>query len=225
MTGKLIVIEGGDGSGKATQTGLLVERLRKEGWHTETIDFPRYGTPPAYFVERYLRGEYGPKESIIPRTASAFFAMDRFDASSQIRVWLEGGAIVVANRYTSANMGHMGGEIRDPEARAEFIQWLEQFEYEELKIPKPDRIVYLHVPANVGQQYVDQKAERPHLHGATRDVHEADLTHLQRAEEVFLELTRSRPDWIFVECSDGEVLLPKEQIHEMIWGVVQPCLE
>lgn len=224
MYGKLIVIEGGDGSGKATQTALLVERFRKEGQHTETIDFPRYGTPTAYFVERYLRGEYGPKENISPRAASLFFAVDRFDASPQIREWLDAGSIVVANRYTSANMGHMGGEIRNPIERVAFFQWLEQFEYGELKIPKPDRIIYLHVPATVSQTYVDKKSERVHLQGVKRDIHEADLTHLQRAEEVFLELARTRADWTMVECSDGKALLPKEQIHEMIWKEVSSLL-
>ena len=106
MNGTFIVIDGTDGSGKGTQTTRLADRLRAEGRDVVVVDFPRYGNPSAYFVERYLRGEYGELKSIDAYRASLFYALDRYDASFEIRAALDRGAIVVSNRYVLANKGH-----------------------------------------------------------------------------------------------------------------------
>src|ERR1700710_788716 len=97
--GKFIVIEGTDGSGKATQTGFLVERLKKEGRKVAIVDFPRYSNPSCYFIEKYLNAGYGTMAEIGPEKASLFYALDRFDASADMRSWLSEGAVIVANRY------------------------------------------------------------------------------------------------------------------------------
>lgn len=218
----MIVLEGGDGSGKATQTELLVERLKREEYKAEYVDFPRYGEPSAYFVERYLNGEYGTTAEVGAQRGSLFFALDRYDASFEMKSWLEEGRHIVANRYTTANMGHMGGEILDDNEREKFFDWLESLEYDILKIPKPDLVIYLHVPAAVGQKYVDIRREKQRdVHG---DIHEDDLEHLKRAEKVFISLADSHPDWAVIECARDNDFLPKEEIHDKIWAKIEKII-
>lgn len=225
MSGKLIVLEGGDGSGKATQTALLAERLKREGYPVARIEFPRYGEPSAYFVERYLNGEYGTTAEIGAQRGSLFFALDRYDASFEMKLRLEEGKNIIANRYTTANMGHMGGEILEDGARKKFFDWLCHLEYEILKIPKPDLVIYLHVPAEIGQRYVDQKGERKYIRGEEqRDMLEKNLSHQKRAEKVFLELADSCDNWEMIECARDNNFLPKEEIHEKIWEKTKQIL-
>src|SRR3990172_11995897 len=106
--GKLIVIDGTDGSGKATQTKLLIKRLKKEGSKTAALEFPQYGAKSAGLIENYLAGLYGTADEVGPYRASVFYAVDRYDASQKIRRWLTEGRVVVADRYVTANMGHQG---------------------------------------------------------------------------------------------------------------------
>jgi len=115
MPGKLIVIDGGDGSGKGTQFNLLLERLQKMDLDVQVKDFPQYGKKSAGAVEEYLNGVYGSPEDVGPYRASIFFAVDRYDASFEMREWLNSGAIVLCNRYVTANLGHQGGKIKDEE--------------------------------------------------------------------------------------------------------------
>src|SRR4051812_49023840 len=119
-----IVIEGTDGSGKGTHTKMLLDWLREQGHEVVDFDFPQYGTPSAYFVERYLNGEFGTLEEIGPYRGSLFFAMDRYDAGFRIRSAQANGQIVVSNRYVGSNMGHQGGKIDDPVERRKYFEWL-----------------------------------------------------------------------------------------------------
>ncbi len=109
--GKFIVIEGLDGSGKSTQSKLLTQYLRKEGYKVEKIDFPQHGEKSAGLVDEYLNGKYGSSEEVGPYRASVFYACDRYDASFKIRKWLKEGKIVVSDRYVASNVGHQGGKI------------------------------------------------------------------------------------------------------------------
>ena len=115
MRGKLIVIEGTDGSGKGTQTGLLIKRLKKEGYKVMIADFPQYGQRSATMTEDYLNGKYGSAEHVGAYRASIFYACDRFDASFKMREWLKDGGIIISNRYVSASMGHQAGKIKNKE--------------------------------------------------------------------------------------------------------------
>ncbi|HDH07740.1 MAG TPA: thymidylate kinase, partial [Candidatus Moranbacteria bacterium] len=143
--GKFIVIDGTDGSGKATQTKLLVERLKNDGHDVEIADFPQYGKKSAGLIEKYLNGKYGSAEEVGPYRASIFYACDRYDASFKIRKAVEEGKIVISNRYVTANMGHQGGKIKDPEERKKYFNWLYNLEYETFSIPRPDLNIILHV--------------------------------------------------------------------------------
>lgn len=226
MNGKFIVIDGTDGSGKGTQTKKLVERLQAEGKPVKLFDFPQYGKPSAYFVEKYLRGEYGSAQQVGAHRASLFYALDRYDASFEIRRELEAGTMIISNRYVSASKGHQAGKIRDPKARAEFIKWLNELEYEMLRIPKPDLTVLLHMPADMGYELVAKKDERGYLDGKKRDIHEADPEHLRAAEAAYLELPMMDKEerWHVIECTENDQLLSIEEIHERLWEVLRPLI-
>jgi len=218
--GRFVVIDGTDGSGKATQTGLLVDELKLSGYPVEMTDFPQYGTKSAGLIEEYLNGKYG---QVGPEAASIFYAIDRFDASFKIREWLKEGKIVISNRYVTANAGHQGGKISDNIDRLKFFKWLDNLEYNIFGIPKPDLNVILHIPAKMAQKLVDKKsaADRKYVNGKKRDLHEADLKHLQNAEKAYMEIARLFPNTKLVECvKNGELLTPGE-IHNKVWDLVR----
>jgi len=216
--GKLIVIDGGDGTGKATQTELLIKRLQIMGMQVETMSFPRYEEPGSLLVRRYLAGEFGTAKEVGPKVASAFFAVDRWAASGQLRAWLDAGIHVVLNRYVAANMGHQGGKIDDPEKRAELFRWLHDLEHVQFGIPEPDLNIILHVDMERTLGLIDGR-------GAAKDIHEQDPDHLAAAERVYLEIAGLFPDkFRLVECMrDGE-LLSRADIHDLIWQIAYPVL-
>ena len=224
--GKLIVVEGTDGSGKTTQFNLLVERLRREGREPETLDFPRYGEPSAYFIEKYLNGGYGTIKDTGPYRAALFYALDRYDASPAVWEDLRNGSLVVSNRYVGSNMGHQGSKIESAVERAEFFKWVYELEYGILGIPKPAVNVFLHVPAETAYELVAQKADRAYLKGAKRDIHEADMDHLRRAEETYEVIVRMFPEeFLKIECAPLGNILPPEEIHEKVWSAVEKFLQ
>jgi dTMP kinase len=224
MKGRLIAIEGTDGSGKGTQSALLVERLRREGHSAELIAFPRYGKPSAYFVEKYLRGEYPPDMTDAFQSAM-FYALDRYEAALEISKHLEAGVVMVADRYTASSMAHLGGKITDRKKRHEFYRWLRQLEHGRLGIPKPDRGVLLYMPAEMAQQQVDKKAPRLYLGDLTRDIHEDDLMHQKQAENAYREVVMQDAKlYRLVSCINDGQLRSKEAISEEVWEVVQDIL-
>lgn len=212
----LIVFEGTDGSGKATQSKLFIERLIREGKPAEYVDFPRYGQRSAAMVEDYLNGKFGTADEVGPYRASIFYAIDRYDASFEIRKWLSQGKIVVANRYVSANMGHQAGKIRDPVERERFLKWLEELEFEIFGIPKPDIVILLYMPAEIGQKLVDKKGHREYVGGSRKDLHEADINHLKQAAEAYLYVAK-KYNWLVINCAPNNKLKTIEEIHEEIW--------
>jgi dTMP kinase len=215
--GKLIVLDGTDGSGKGTQAKLLVANLVAEGYRAELFDFPRYGEPSAFFVERYLRGEYGSADDVGAYRASLFYALDRYDASFSLREKLRDGVIIVSNRYVSSNMGHQAGKIADTADRARFMEWLKELEYRMLGIPIPDMTFLLYVPPSLGQQYVDKKEARAYTKGMKRDIHEADLLHLTHASSAYRDIAKDE-GWTVIDCvrKDGTTFRTKEEIsHEV----------
>lgn len=222
---KFIVLDGTDGSGKTTQFELLASRLKKSGHNIETADFPQYGQKSAGLVEEYLNGKYGPAKEVGPYRASIFYALDRYDASFKIRKWLSQGKTVISNRYLASNMGHQGGKIKDKKKRKKYFDWVYDFEYNFFKIPKPDLNIILHVDAAIAQKLVDSKGERGYLNGAKRDLHEADLNHLRDAEQVYLEITKSFPDFTLIQCVKDNQIMTREKISELVWQEVKKRLK
>jgi len=224
MKGTFIVIDGLDGTGKGTQTKLLIERMKKEGYSVETKDFPQYGQKSAGPVEEYLNGKYGTSKEVGPYRGSILYAVDRYDASFEMRKWLKDGTNVVCNRYVSANLAHQGGKIDNQAERQKYFDWNTSLEYDLFEIPKPDVNIFLHLAPEIAQTLVDKKGHRDYIGGSKRDIHEADLDHLKDTEKVFLQLTEIMPNAHLVKCAPENKLLSRETIHEMIWEIVKKHL-
>jgi thymidylate kinase/thymidylate synthase ThyX len=222
--GIFIAIEGSDGTGKGTQSALLTERLQKEGYDVVKIDFPQYDSPSSYFAVEYLNGRFGSGKDVGPYTASLFFALDRYAASFQIREALDQGKIVLVNRFTGSNMAHQGTKFVHAEERRGYFIWLDNLEFEMLRIPRPDHNFVLSVPAEIAQQLVDQKESRGYT-DLKRDIHEADLDHLRKSTEIYDDMCNLFPkDYTRVDCMRGNSLMSIEDIHRVVWEKVRPTL-
>ena len=225
--GKLIVIDGIDGSGKATQTALLVKRLKKEGHKVKTVDFPRYyHNFFGRLVGEYLSGKFGDFITVDPRIASVLYAADRFESGTLIKKWLERGFIVVADRYVSANQIHQGGKIHSLAGRKKFLNWLDKMEYEIFKIPRPDLIVYLDVPFEVSKKWLENKiVQRSKKYSkGRRDVAEDNLLHLRDSRASALYLHRINKNWNKISCCKGLKCMLPQEVHEQVFFVVKKCL-
>jgi len=220
MSGKLIVIDGADGSGKATQAKLLVDRLRQDGRVVQTMDFPQYTQNHfGRLLRECLDGKHGDFVGTDPRIASVIYAADRFESSTQIRSWLEAGDTVVLDRYVSSNMLHQGGKIYDEEALTEFLKWLDDMEHGVFAIARPDMIVYLEVPFSHRQKMLFADTSRTHL-----DVAETHIGYQEEAEQNAKRLTALYNTWQTISCIENNQLLSKERIHKKIFESVLPLL-
>jgi dTMP kinase len=214
--GIFIVIEGSDGSGKATQLARVKQRLEAAGHSVETFDFPRYDEPSSYFVKRYLDGAYGGADDVGPYTSSLFYALDRFEAAPKIREALKAGKVVISNRYTGSNMAHQGTKISNAEQRRGFFIWLDNLEFEMLRIPRPDISFVLRVPTEVSIRLMADKA---------KDIHESDPKHLERTLAVYDDMTQLFPkDFQRIDCVRSGQMLDVETVNMMLWEKVSPLL-
>ncbi len=228
MKGKLIVLDGTDGSGKATQTELLVKRLSDAGVAVATLDFPRYYDN--FFgglVGECLAGKYGDWAALDPHIASVIYAADRWESKQQIEEWLAAGVTVILDRYVSSNQIHQGGKIVNEKDRQQFMQWLDTMEHGTFGIPRPDLIIYLHVSTEMTQQLLAQKStqERKRYLEGKGDAHENNQEHLANAKESALKLVQAMNNWTQISCmrDEGE-MLSREEIHEKIYSVVADLL-
>jgi len=225
--GKLIVIDGIDGTGKATQVGLLAGRLKNGRFKTKTIDFPRYyDNFFGKLVGECLAGKYGDFLSLDPRIASTLYAADRFESKNQINKWLEQGYLVIVDRYVSANQIHQGGKLTDGRKRAHFLRWLDKMEYKVFGIPRPDLIIYLDLPLELSQQLLDAKhysfvlAQRKRYTKEVKDAHEASVTHLDQSRQSALRMVASKNKWIKIDCAPEGELLSKGEVHLLVLDAV-----
>ncbi|MEK7136201.1 MAG: thymidylate kinase [Patescibacteria group bacterium] len=222
--GKLIAIDGIDGSGKATQVKLLAERLKKEGFKVKAIDFPRYyDNFFGKLIGEYLSGLYGDFTEVDPRIGSLLYAADRFESSKDIKKWLDDGYIVLSDRYTSANEIHQGGKIFNQQARREFLVWLEKMEYGVFNIPKPDLTILLDVPFEVSKHWLENKITRrskKYLKGR-RDVAEDNLRYLKTSRECSLWLAIHNKTWAKIECCKGMVCMSPDEVGQKVFEIVK----
>lgn len=221
--GQLIVIEGLDGSGKATQTKLLVQKLKKEGYLVKTLDFPRYHTFFGKIVGKYLRGEFGGVNQINSYFTSLLYALDRWEAAAKIKKWLHQGKIIICNRYTTANQIYQSAKIKKRKERENFLLWLKKMEYQVLAIPQPNLILYLDVPFEIGQKLVNQKKIRQYLKGAKKDIHEKNKNYLKNVQKI-AEFLIKKEHWQKIICLKNNQILPKKEISQRVWSVVKNYL-
>ena len=200
--GRLIVIEGLDGSGKATQARLLADNLQKVGKRVKKVSFPDYDSPSSALIKMYLGGEFGDKPGDVNAyAASSFFAVDRF--ASYKKNWQADYAegVVIADRYTTSNAVHQCSKLAYGDWDA-FLDWLFDLEYEKLGIPAPDRVIYLRVDPDISQALI---LSRYHGHAEKKDIHEKDMEYLRRCQEA-ADYCARRLGWRIVDCcADGRM--------------------
>ncbi len=226
--GKLIVIDGTDGSGKATQVNLLRERLSREGHTVKVLDFPEYYKNFfGAFIGHCLSEQYYNWINVHPKIASIAYAADRWESSAEIQNWLKKGYIVLANRYVSANQIHQGGKIANATKRANFIKWLDKMEYGVFKIPRPDVVFYLNMPMKNILKLIrerNKKTARVYM-GKKKDIVEGNIPYLTNSNKSGLWLAKMEKGWVKIECVKNGALRTREDIHQEIYEKIRKVIK
>jgi len=220
--GKLIAVEGIDGSGKQTQVRLLARELESRGHQVLSTGFPHYDSWFGKMVGQFLNGDFGPLDSVDPHFTALLYAGDRFEGKWPIVAALESGGVVLADRYVGSNLAHQSARTA-PEKRAEFRAWIEHLEYSIYELPKEDLVLYLRLPPHEAQTLVAKKSARKYT-DAAHDILESNIRHLQDAAAMYDLLARGS-NWKTIECFDGakQMIRSPEEISAEILTAVLPC--
>jgi dTMP kinase len=221
--GKLIAVEGIDGSGKRTQVDLLTGALGARSHSVYSTGFPQYDSWFGKMVGQFLNGELGPLESVDPHFTALLYAGDRFEAKPKLESALSNGQIVLADRYIASNLAHQTARVA-PDKRPVFLDWIEHLEYGIYGLPREDLVLYLRVPPAEAQKLVAQKSARSYT-SAQKDLLEASLRHLEDAAAMYDSLAR-RPTWATVECFDPvrAAMRAPEEIAVQVLAAVESAL-
>ncbi len=226
--GKLIVIDGTDSSGKATQTEILIKHLKHDGLKVKVVDFPDYYSNFfGKFIGHCLSEQYYNFVKVHPKIASVLYAADRFESRDKIRKWLKKGDIVIANRYASANQIHQGGKIKSTKKKEDFLKWLAKMEYEVFKIPKPDIVFYLSVSIPIVLKLIRERnnnGKRGYL-GKKKDMHEKDVRFLKNSRKSALWLSKTQKGWIKIDCVQNDKMKTRENIHKEIYEKIKKIIK
>lgn len=219
--GKLIVIEGTDGSGKSTQFKLLTSRLEAENHRFQKLVFPQYAEPSSALIRMYLGGEFGTRPSDVNAyAASTFYAVDRYASYKKVwSDWYEQGGLIVSDRYTTSNAVHQTSK-EPQEKQAAFLTWLYDLEYDKLGLPKPDLVIYLDVPTDFTEAMMRRREADTNTHA---DIHEQDMDYLatcRRTGKAAAEFY----GWTVIQCVKDDAMRSIEDIHEEIYRHVAKCL-
>jgi len=220
--GKLIVIEGTDGSGKSTQFRLLSEHLNQDNVEFRRIVFPRYDQESSALIRMYLGGQFGTKPSDVNAyAASAFYAVDRF-ASYKMDWghWYEDGGVVLSDRYTTSNAVHQASKVPESE-QADYLKWLYDFEYDKLGLPRPDLTIYLDVPTDFTEKLLRHREQDTNTKA---DIHEQDTQYLATCRQTG-RAAAAYYGWTVIDCVRNGAMRTMEDIHQEIYRHVQKCLE
>ena len=220
--GQLFVIEGTDGSGKQTQLEKLKDRLQKEKIDFKSMSFPNYESDSSALVKMYLNGEFGEHaKDVSAYIASTFYAADRYATfkTEGLEDYYNNGGIILADRYTTANMVHQAGKIKDAQERQKFLDWLLDFEFNLYKLPKPTRTFFLNMPTEFAIELMKNR-ENKFTHEQTKDIHEKDSNHLRDSYNAACSLV-DKYDWFEVKCIKDNKIRTIEDIHEDIYEEVK----
>ncbi len=222
MKGKLIVIEGLDGSGKSTQINLITENLVKKGINDiKQIKLPDYEDDSSVLVRKYLKGDFGKKpEDVNAYAASTFYAVDRFaNFKTKWKTDYETGKIILADRYTTSNAYHQATKLPS-QKWDEYFSWLEDFEYNKLLIPRPDAVIYLDMPIDISQKMMSARYNGDE---SKKDIHEADIAYLHKCREAAMA-AGSALGWEIINCSKNGEPRSIEDINSEIMNIVQKLI-
>jgi dTMP kinase len=222
--GKLITIEGTDCSGKETQTNILIQRLRNEGFQVQNFSFPNYNSPTGKIIAGpYLGKEnYDPcyfKEGAVnvdPKVASLYYTADRKYNIDKILFLLDRGYNVILDRYIYSNMAHQAGKIKDSKEREAMYDWLDRLEFNLMELPKPDLTIFLHMPTAVARELKSSRKEKP-------DGHEKDENYLLMAETAYLEIAK-KYNFETIECATNNKPKTIEEISNIVYDKVKEIL-
>ncbi len=215
---KIIVIEGTDGCGKKTQLNRLFERLESEGKVVKSFSFPNYDSPSSAPLKMYLAGEIvKDANSFDAYQTSSLFAVDRVVTMQSFKDFLTSDGFLILDRYVQSNMIHQAGKILDLDKRNDFLDWVNDFEFGKLKLPKPDLVLFLDVAFSISQKLISQRPE--FKSGKTKDIHEQDAEHLKNAYEAGKYVSK-RFGWSEIDCTKDDCILSIDEIHEKIYEKV-----
>ncbi len=220
--GKLIVIEGTDGSGKSTQFRLLSEHLERDHVQFKHLVFPRYSEESSALIRMYLGGQFGSRPSDVNAyAASAFYAVDRY-ASYKMDwgQWYEAGGLVLSDRYTTSNAVHQASKEQG-QAREDYLKWLYEFEYDKLALPRPDLTIYLDVPTDFTEKMLRNREQTTNTQA---DIHEKDMQYLATCRECG-RTAAAYYGWAVIQCVQDGAMRTMEDIHQEIYAAVRKCLE
>ena len=222
--GKLFVIDGTDGSGKQTQFKKLKERLTKENVDYKVVSFPNYESQSSSLVKMYLSGEFGKEaKKISPYIASTFYAADRYATfQTRYREYYENGGIILADRYTTANMVHQAGKIDNKEERKKFLDWLWDFEFNLYGLPVPTEVFFLNMPVEKSLELIESR-ENKFTHSQEKDIHESDKNHLIDSYNAACDVAKDY-NWYEIKCIKDGNLRTIEDIHEEIYQEIKKHL-
>jgi dTMP kinase len=221
--GLLLAIEGIDGAGKGTQAARLAETAAGQGRRVAAFSFPLYdGNPFSRAVADYLNGEFGTADEVHPELAALLYAGDRFHARPRIVSALQDDDLVVCDRYVASNQAHQGAKLTGA-ARRRLLDWLEEVEYGEFALPRPQLVILLDAPVALARRLVGRKTARGYT-TLEADIHEADAAHSGATREVYLELAEREGWQVISTADDNGSLRDVDDIAVEIWSVVEPLL-
>lgn len=219
--GKLIVIEGTDSSGKETQTKRLFEKLEEKGLKVKKISFPNYDSPACEPVKMYLSGAFGEDAmKVNPYPVSTMYAIDRYASfkTDWEKFYNEDG-IIVTDRYVTSNMVHQASKIKDLDEKKEYLNWLEDLEYEKMGIPRPDLVIFLNMPTEMAVKLMAERKNK--ITGEEKkDIHERDKEYLKESHANACKIANTY-NWKEIKCSDGERIKTIEEIGEEVFSLVE----
>ncbi len=222
LKGKLIVIEGADGSGKQTQTEKLWQRLRAEGKTVRLITFPDYESNSSALIKMYLKGDFGSDPlQVNPYAAASFYAADRFASFNRTwGEWYRAGEVIIADRYVTSNMAHQAVKISDQAEQTKFLEWLWDLEFVKFALPVPDTVIFLDVPPQYSLELIRSRNAANMTAPAAKDIHEKNAHYLKSVYQSYL-LAQKKYGWQKINCVRQNEMRSVADIHADIYECVR----
>lgn len=217
--GKLIVIEGIDGSGKNTQAKKMVELLQLKGYTVSTTSFPNYDSFFGKEIANYLNGGFGEIKALHPKLIAMLYAGDRYLSKPMIQRMINESHFTILDRYVSSNLSHQVCKLENEADRQELSEWIIDLEYKQYGLPQPDATIFLNVPPFFSDKLVLKKDARNYT-DKKKDLHEADKNHLVTAYNIYMDLAAKTPNWHILECTQGDQLCSIDDISERLLNLI-----